>query len=667
MNRLRYRLNLDPESACSTESASSETAEAFPESFDIFSTIENKIIPSGQSLYDVLLNLINEFDSSGAAEIFRLLLERRSAIPVFNPLSKKHHLNLLSHIALPGIGSIGEDKTLMRFAVVSCRKRNESQTSEILKSLFNIDSIHCYDFKKDNITSVGLTAEIGCGCLLIENSGVRKAQNVLVTHVVGDFTPLWPFILQFADHLLIEDATSEEDGFYRSFMKKSQQMSTEIIKADTKLGKIPYVCIWKPSLGASRWNMKNPTEELTFRHLQIEGQLDKTVGTMKALVASALNDEKRKSHSTPERLSLCQIPILEGYSSLLPEKLFKMESNITESIPNFNNVKKEEFLLQKNYREQAKHEEAKCEYRLDKERVLIENDAIRRCQEQRRVDARQIQFHPLLRTMLDLLKVEDSCSRVLSLRMLEKVLSDRNERELHPKQMEICNLYEQSTAMRKGDQVDALKEKLKEARIDFNESVVNIEHLWRELSHLYTSTAPWNRSPIIWKIPRFAAQHLVDGFSIELLDGDSNLIHLEWMTEVLHELGSLIDKKNRERIFVLSVMGVQSSGKSTLLNTMFGVQLRTSVGQCTRGVNMQLLKVEGRQEYDYILLLDTEGTRSPEYHGLPGSEKRDNQMATLSILLADATIIVTPGENDAAIKEILPIVLMAYQVYLSSF
>ncbi|EFX60663.1 hypothetical protein DAPPUDRAFT_342109 [Daphnia pulex] len=36
-------------------------------------------------------------------------------------------------------------------------------------------------------------------------------------------------------------------------------------------------------------------------------------------------------------------------------------------------------------------------------------------------------------------------------------------------------------------------------------------------------------------------------------------------------------------------------------------------------------------------------------------------MATLSILLADATIVVTPGENDAAIKEILPIVLMAYQ------
>jgi hypothetical protein len=76
---------------------------------------------------------------------------------------------------------------------------------------------------------------------------------------------------------------------------------------------------------------------------------------------------------------------------------------------------------------------------------------------------------------------------------------------------------------------------------------------------------------------------------------------------------------------------------------------------------MQLLAVEGRPEYDYILLLDTEGTRSPEYHGLAGSEKRDNQMATLSILLSDATIIVIPGENDEAVKEFLLIVLMANQ------
>ena len=45
----------------------------------------------------------------------------------------------------------------------------------------------------------------------------------------------------------------------------------------------------------------------------------------------------------------------------------------------------------------------------------------------------------------------------------------------------------------------------------------------------------------------------------------------------------------KARIFVLSVLGAQSSGKSTMLNLMFGVRLRASTGQCTRGVNMLLV------------------------------------------------------------------------------
>ena len=81
MNRLRYRLNLKPESAGSTES-SFQIQEVFLKSFETFSLIESKGGSSGECLYDVLLKLVSEFDASGAAEIFRLLFERRSAIPL---------------------------------------------------------------------------------------------------------------------------------------------------------------------------------------------------------------------------------------------------------------------------------------------------------------------------------------------------------------------------------------------------------------------------------------------------------------------------------------------------------------------------------------------------------------------------------------------------------
>ncbi|CAF1520576.1 unnamed protein product, partial [Didymodactylos carnosus] len=79
-----------------------------------------------------------------------------------------------------------------------------------------------------------------------------------------------------------------------------------------------------------------------------------------------------------------------------------------------------------------------------------------------------------------------------------------------------------------------------------------------------------------------AAQYLIDGFPIELLGGDAGMTCDKWV-------------------------GVQSSDKSTLLNMMLGVRFRSSAGQCTRGVNIQLIKVEDRDEYDYMLLMDTEG------------------------------------------------------------
>jgi hypothetical protein len=254
----------------------------------------------------------------------------------------------------------------------------------------------------------------------------------------------------------------------------------------------------------------------------------------------------------------------------------------------------------------------------------------------------------------------DPFSRVLPTRVLEKELAKRGEQELGAlfKEVEILSVSYRDKLLSNAVDQRAVAENLRSAKTNLIENVLGIEHLWREFSHLYADMEPERRSPAIENIPRLAAQHLMDGFCLELLDGDSNIIRMEWIKEVLKQLGTLTEGKG---IFVLSVMGVQSSGKSTLLNTMFGIQMRTSVGQCTRGVNMQLLAVKGRPEYDYILLLDTEGTRSPEYHGLPGSEKRDNQMATLSILLSDATIIIMPGEDDAAVKEILPIVLMAYQ------
>ena len=607
------------------------------------------------SLYDTLLDLSDEFDAAGKGEIFRLLLERRSAIPLFLPHANGSNLmlfkNITSSLSNTTTISLGDDKTLGRVAVISRRNENESQSPELLKNLFHIESLHRQDFLENCITRQPITVEIGVGCVKID----ERVQYFLVLHVAGDFQPLWPFVQHFADHLLIEDSVDVDSNYRSALLSDSPSL---------ELDRIPSVSLWRQTCG--RMNVVKSDG----RRFCIDGPFgDKVSGELQKNILSAFSatGPAKANSKNPSRLSLCEmrrflpdemLETVDGYTTT-----WDVDSVVRGSNASLAEIRAHQLVLQKNYRQQAKHEELKWFYRLDDVRQGEQNVEISKLVEKRKKEAKNGRGNPLLVLLQNITSTDDPCARVLAVRQLEMTIALQSEQELGAQRERMNFLYkryaELSTQLTAGNNNPELvdcKGELQNARIKYNESVLSIEHLWRELSHLYTAAPAQFRH-----LPKLAARHLVDGFSVELLDGDSNMVNLQWIQQVLTELGQLIDK-SKQRIFVLSIMGVQSSGKSTLLNTMFGIQMKTSVGQCTRGVNMQLLKVEGRQEYDYVLVLDTEGTRAPEYHGLEGSDKRDNQMATLSILLADATIIVNPGENDAAIKEILPIVLMAYQV-----
>ena len=147
------------------------------------------------------------------------------------------------------------------------------------------------------------------------------------------------------------------------------------------------------------------------------------------------------------------------------------------------------------------------------------------------MQAPKVQDHLLLRLLLKLLADGSSCSRILSIRLLDKELVQRSENELRPVLIKIrqlnSELVKQSANSRNGNdwenqKLDAMRMKLNEAREEFNEKVVGVEHLWRELILLFTYVAPEKQTFYVKKLPHFAAQHLLDGFSIQLLDGVSN-------------------------------------------------------------------------------------------------------------------------------------------------
>ncbi|XP_062396806.1 interferon-induced very large GTPase 1-like [Sardina pilchardus] len=199
-----------------------------------------------------------------------------------------------------------------------------------------------------------------------------------------------------------------------------------------------------------------------------------------------------------------------------------------------------------------------------------------------------------------------------------------------------------------------------------SKSSLGPEHFFRELGQIYESASSLPEDhPARQKVqhlPTRCAQLLLDGFPVELVDGDTSNIPMKWISEVLTQLHQLVNSKSR--ILVLTVLGVQGTGKSTLLNTMFGVQFAVSNGRCTRGAFMQLIKVseELRSELkcDLIMVIDTEGLKSPELAAIDTSYEHDNELATLVIGLSDITIVNVAMENNTEMKDILQIVIHAF-------
>ncbi|XP_073403595.1 interferon-induced very large GTPase 1-like [Dendrobates tinctorius] len=208
-------------------------------------------------------------------------------------------------------------------------------------------------------------------------------------------------------------------------------------------------------------------------------------------------------------------------------------------------------------------------------------------------------------------------------------------------------------------------QELKQLDKRISESSLGIEHFLRELGQFYEAeycTVKNESDKQFSHLPGIAADLLLDGFPLELIDGDASNIPLQWITDVLTKLNKKTGGQCRMR--VITVLGVQSTGKSTLLNTMFGLQFPVASGRCTRGAFMTLIKVkENFQEMmgcEFILVIDTEGLKAPELSSLEDSYEHDNELATLVVGLSDITIVNMAMENTTEMKDILQIVVHAF-------
>ena len=202
-------------------------------------------------------------------------------------------------------------------------------------------------------------------------------------------------------------------------------------------------------------------------------------------------------------------------------------------------------------------------------------------------------------------------------------------------------------------------------KTDLANASLGLEHFYRELGQIYEAfmygnvrkrnCLSANTSCLVELLPYLAAKLLILGQPLELMDGDAANVPQRWTDAVFKALYKVIGDK---KVVSISVLGIQSSGKSTLLNTMFGLQFSVSAGRCTRGVFLQLLSICGestRKGPSYALIIDTEGLRAPESSGK--AVTYDNELATFVIGLADIIILNIKGETMGEMENVLQIVV----------
>ncbi|KAJ8032356.1 Interferon-induced very large GTPase 1 [Holothuria leucospilota] len=218
---------------------------------------------------------------------------------------------------------------------------------------------------------------------------------------------------------------------------------------------------------------------------------------------------------------------------------------------------------------------------------------------------------------------------------------------------------------REGKQYAEHKERYTEEREALSQLTYGVDTLLRELGQLYECRSYVNIDYSY--IPDIAANMVLNGHPIEMLDGATGNLPIKWLEGVFKSLRFIVGEK---KVFVISILGIQSAGKSTFLNVVFGTNFEVNAGHCTRGVSFQMVKIDSELSYEigcqYMIIIDTEGLKP-----LQDFCNAANEMATFVLYFSNFTFLNIAGQTIAAdIKNILEIAALAFvrmnQVNLNS-
>ena len=309
-------------------------------------------------------------------------------------------------------------------------------------------------------------------------------------------------------------------------------------------------------------------------------------------------------------------------------------------------------------REMAHLDKEICRQRKLGENTTVQNYAFDLIEKKLQLQLKQLQkpipqtFKYFLQCLINMGKVD----RKYFLQSLKLGLNQRSIRLLQP-------LYDQYEKCRLEDESEQRDERLKAMDEKLTHGSLGIEHFFRELAVLYDNMAALKEkiktddlNDLLDSLAKVMAEVLMDGTAIEVMDGDAVNVPVAWLSAVLNR----IENSSRSTLLKVAVIGAQSCGKSTLLNTTFGLNFPVSSGRCTRGAYMQLVKVDKSLKEtlkcNYVAVIDSEGLMS---RSKADSSDYDNELSTFVIGLSDLTLVIIKGEGNE-MQDVLPLAIHVF-------
>lgn len=178
---------------------------------------------------------------------------------------------------------------------------------------------------------------------------------------------------------------------------------------------------------------------------------------------------------------------------------------------------------------------------------------------------------------------------------------------------------------------------------------LGIEHFLREMGLIFEFTHMRGGQNVL-RLPSLAADLLLHGIPLELMDGDASNIPMCWLGCVFAELNRSLHQETL-RTRVLTIIGNHHARNAEVLSGLFGVKLQKGWKRTSKGVYVVALNLPDNLrkdlECDVLLLIYVESL------GLNSGENKtdilvqDNIMATVAIGLSDVVLQnISPHAGD---------------------